>query len=69
MCFPPTTYILPSRAHAACHKRPKLAIATTVHFFEVDYIHYVQGVHKVLHTFKILISQKPHMVETLDFRQ
>ena len=29
----------------------------------------VQGVHKVLHTFKILISQKPHMVETLDFRQ
>ena len=29
----------------------------------------IQGVHKVLHTFKILISQKPHMVETLDFRQ
>ena len=29
----------------------------------------VQGVHKVLHTFKILISQKPHMVEILDFRQ
>ena len=29
----------------------------------------VQGVHKVLHTFKILISQKPHMVETLDFRR
>ena len=27
----------------------------------------IQGVHKVLHTFKILISQKPHMVETLDF--
>ena len=29
----------------------------------------VQGVHKVLHTFKILISQKPHKVETLNFRQ
>ena len=29
----------------------------------------IQGVHKVLHTFKILISQKPHLVETLDFRQ
>ena len=26
-------------------------------------------VHKVLHTFKILISQNPQMVETLDFRQ
>ena len=29
----------------------------------------IQGVHKFLHTFKILISQKPHIVETLDFRQ
>ena len=30
---------------------------------------YIQGVHKVLHTFKILISQKPLKVETLNFRQ
>ena len=29
----------------------------------------VQGVHKVLHTSKIFISQKPHKVETLHFRQ
>ena len=29
----------------------------------------LQSVHKVLHTFKILISQKPHKVETLNFRQ
>jgi len=29
----------------------------------------VQGVHKVLHTLKIFISQKPHKVETLHFRQ
>jgi len=27
----------------------------------------VQGVHKVLHTLKIFISQKPHKVETLNF--
>ena len=27
----------------------------------------IQGVHKVLQTFKILISQKPHKVETLNF--
>ena len=33
------------------------------------FLSHLQGVHKVLHTFKILISQKPHMVETLDFRQ
>ena len=33
------------------------------------FIYDIQDVHKVLHTFKILISQKPHMVETLDFRQ
>jgi len=31
--------------------------------------HKVQGVHKVLHTLKIFISQKPHKVETLHFRQ
>ena len=36
---------------------------------ETSMILKVQGVHKVLHTFKILISQKPHMVETIDFRQ
>ena len=30
---------------------------------------YIQGVHKVLHTLKIFISQKPHKVETLHFRQ
>ena len=29
----------------------------------------IQGVHKVLHTLKIFISQKPHKVETLHFRQ
>ena len=29
----------------------------------------LQGVHKVLHTLKIFISQKPHKVETLHFRQ
>ena len=29
----------------------------------------IQGVHKVLHTLKIFISLKPHMVETLHFRQ
>jgi len=29
----------------------------------------IQGVHKVLHTLKIFISQKPHKVETLNFRQ
>jgi len=29
----------------------------------------IQGVHKVLHTLKMLISQKPHKVETLHFRQ
>ena len=33
------------------------------------YLFKIQGVHKVLHTFKILISQKPHKVETLNFRQ
>ena len=27
----------------------------------------IEGVHKVLHTFKILITQKPHMVEPLIF--
>jgi len=31
--------------------------------------HTLQGVHKVLHTLKIFISQKPHKVETLHFRQ
>ena len=29
----------------------------------------IQGVHNVLHTFKILISQKPHKAETLNFGQ
>jgi len=29
----------------------------------------LQGVHKVLHTLKFFISQKPHKVETLHFRQ
>ena len=29
----------------------------------------LQGVHKVLHTLKIFISQKPHKVEILHFRQ
>ena len=29
----------------------------------------IQGVHKVLHTLKIFISQKPHKVETLHCRQ
>ena len=37
--------------------------------YKYAFILELQGVHKVLHTFKILISQKPHMVETLDFRQ
>ena len=32
------------------------------------YVEVVQGVHKVLHTLKIFISQKPHKVETLHFR-
>ena len=32
-------------------------------------LHKLQGVHKVQHTFKILISQKLHMVKTLDFQQ
>ena len=39
------------------------------HCLKSRFCNNVQGVHKVLHTFKILISQKPHMVETLDFRQ
>jgi len=29
----------------------------------------IQGVHEVLHTLKIFISQKPHKVETLHCRQ
>ena len=33
------------------------------------YTVHIQGVHKVLHTFKILMSQKPDKVETLNFRQ
>ena len=32
---------------------------------KTDHVNEVQGVHKVLHTLKIFISQKPHMVETL----
>jgi len=32
-------------------------------------IRVIQGVHKVLHTLNIFISQKPHKVETLHFRQ
>ena len=35
----------------------------------VKYLVVIQGVHKVLQTFKILISQKPHKVETVNFRQ
>ena len=38
-------------------------------FYYVYNFKTVQGVHKVLHTFKILISQKPHKVETLNFRR
>ena len=39
-------------------------------FIAIDVlVNKVHGFHKVLHTFKILISQKPHIVETLDFRQ
>jgi len=29
----------------------------------------IQSVHKVPYTFKILISQKPHKIDTLNFRQ
>jgi len=38
-------------------------------YAEFSWISEVQGVHKVLHTLKIFISQKPHKVETLHFRQ
>jgi len=39
-----------------------IVVAITIAFL-------IQGVHKVLHTLKIFISQKPHKVETLHFRQ
>ena len=34
-----------------------------------DGAHIDQGVHKVLNTFKIFLSQKPHKEETFNFRR
>ena len=48
----------------------KLPILHTDHVSTFSYLEFdIQGVNKVLHTLKIFISQKPHKVETLHFRQ
>ena len=48
-------------------------ITLTIFFKQIIYnccaLHTYKGVRKILPTFKILISQKPHEVETLNFRQ